>query len=64
MLRSNTVGPKFFETLGIPILAGRGVTEADTKGAMVVAVVNETLAKRYLKGVSPVDTRSAARSTR
>jgi predicted permease len=54
MLRSNTVGPKFFETLGIPILAGRGVTEADTKGAMVVAVVNETLAKRYLKGVSPV----------
>ena len=54
MLRSNEVGPKFFETLGIPILAGRGITEADTKSAMGVAVVNETLAKRYLKGASPI----------
>jgi predicted permease len=54
MLRSNEVGPQFFETLGIPILAGRGITEADTKSAMGVAVVNETLAKRYLKGASPI----------
>ncbi|MFZ0692050.1 MAG: ABC transporter permease [Acidobacteriaceae bacterium] len=54
MLRSNEVGPKFFETLGIPILAGRSITEADTKSAMGVAVVNETLARRYLKGASPL----------
>ncbi|MGC2299409.1 MAG: FtsX-like permease family protein, partial [Acidobacteriaceae bacterium] len=54
MLRSNTVGPKFFETLGIPVLAGREFTEADHQGALGVAVVNETLAKRYLKGASPV----------
>jgi predicted permease len=54
MLRSNEVGPQFFETLEIPILAGRGITEADTKGAMGVAVVNETLAKRYLKGAFPI----------
>ena len=54
MLRSNEVGPKFFETLGIPILAGRSITEADTKSAMGVAVVNQTLAQRYLKGASPI----------
>lgn len=53
-LRSNTVGPRFFETLGIPIVAGRGLTAADVQGAQNVAVVNETLAKRYLQGRSPV----------
>ncbi|MGB6134669.1 MAG: ABC transporter permease [Acidobacteriaceae bacterium] len=54
MLRSNEVGPGFFRTLGIPILEGRGITAADTKGAARVAVVNETLARRYLKGESPI----------
>ncbi len=54
MLRSNMVGPKFFETLGVPVLAGRDIAETDTKSAMGVAVVNETLAKRYLNGASPI----------
>jgi predicted permease len=53
-LRSNDVGPEFFETLGIPILAGRGITAADTQNATRVAVVNETLARNYLGGRSPV----------
>jgi predicted permease len=54
MLRSNEVGPGFFETLGIPILQGRGIRAWDEKGSMGVAVVNETLAKRYFKGESPI----------
>lgn len=54
MLRSNEVGPGFFETLGIPIREGRGITAADTKDAERIAVVNETLAKRYFKGASPI----------
>ncbi len=54
MLRSNTVGPRFFETLGIPLLAGREFNEGDHQGAMNVAIVNETLAKRFLKGASPI----------
>jgi predicted permease len=53
-LRSNTVGPRFFETLGIPIVAGRDLTAADVQGAQNVAVVNETLARRYLGGRSPI----------
>ncbi|HEX4171791.1 MAG TPA: ABC transporter permease, partial [Acetobacteraceae bacterium] len=54
ILRSNTVGPKFFATLGIPVLAGREFNEADHQGAMGVAIVNETLAQRYMKGASPI----------
>jgi predicted permease len=54
MLRSNTVGPRFFATLGIPVLAGREFTEADHQGAMGVAIVNETLVERYMKGASPI----------
>ncbi|MGC2639886.1 MAG: ABC transporter permease [Acidobacteriaceae bacterium] len=53
-LRSNDVGPEFFETLGIPIVAGRGITAGDTQKATRVAVVNETLAQRYLQGRSPI----------
>lgn len=40
--------------LGIPILQGRGITTADKKGAEWVVVVNETLAKRFFKGKSPI----------
>lgn len=54
MLRSNAVGPGFFRTLGIPVLEGRGITAADTAGSEGVAVVNQTLAQRYLKGESPI----------
>jgi predicted permease len=43
------VGPDFFSTLGIPILQGRGVTEADTPASPHIVVVNETFAKRFLK---------------
>ena len=54
MLRSNDVGPDFFATLGIPVVAGRDLNAADTLGATRVAVVNETLAKNYLQGRSPI----------
>lgn len=54
MLRTNVVGPKFFATLGIPVLAGREFTAADHQGAMGVVIVNETLARQYMKGASPI----------
>ncbi|HEY6445130.1 MAG TPA: ABC transporter permease [Acidobacteriaceae bacterium] len=53
-LRTNYVGRDFFGTLGIPIVAGRGITAADTQQATRVAVVNQTLAQRYLQGRSPI----------
>ena len=48
------VGPGYFETVGIPILLGRGIEERDTEGATVVAVVNETMAKFYYPGQNPI----------
>jgi predicted permease len=54
MLRSNEVGPDFFATLGIPVLAGRDVRESDTQTAPRIAVVNQTFAERFFKGTSPI----------
>ena len=40
------VAPRFFETLGFPLLEGRDVAAGDREGAPAVAVVNEALARR------------------
>jgi predicted permease len=42
----SVVSARYFETLGIPILQGRGLGDADGTGAPPVAVVNEALARR------------------
>ena len=41
------VGANYFRTLGIPLLAGREFTDADTKGSPQVAVVNEAFARKF-----------------
>ena len=46
---NEAVGPDFFSTLGIPVLEGRGVTDADTPASPHAVVVNETFAKRFLR---------------
>jgi predicted permease len=54
MMRWNSVGPNYFETLGIPIRMGRDFTDADSYSAPKVAIVNETFARRFLKGREPL----------
>jgi predicted permease len=46
----NFVAPSFFETLGLPVLRGRPLDARDGPDAPRVAVVNESLAKRYFGG--------------
>ncbi|MEK7751880.1 MAG: ADOP family duplicated permease, partial [Acidobacteriota bacterium] len=41
------VSPGYFQTMRIPLLAGRDFTEADNADAQKVAIVNETFLKRY-----------------
>lgn len=48
------VGAGFFGKMGIPLIAGREFTPADTLAAPKVAVVNETFAKSFLEGRSPI----------
>lgn len=50
MMRWNSVGPNYFAILGIPIRQGRDFTDADSASAPKVAIVNETFARRFLKG--------------
>ncbi|HEY1678372.1 MAG TPA: ABC transporter permease [Candidatus Sulfotelmatobacter sp.] len=53
-LRSNNVGPDFFYVLGVPMVEGRDISDADTEAAPRVVVVNETFAKRLMPGVNPI----------
>ena len=54
MSMMDTVDEGYFETMGIPILRGRGFLESDTENAPRVAVVNEQFAKHYWPGTDPV----------
>ena len=44
-----SVSPDYFHVLGIPVLRGRGFTEADTDKTKAVVVVSESFAKQYLR---------------
>ena len=55
----NGVGPEFFTTLGIPLVAGREFTSADRMEAPRVAVVNETFARYFFGDTDPLGRRFA-----
>ena len=44
------VSPGYFETLQIPLVAGRYFSDADTERSMKVAIVDERLARKFWKG--------------
>jgi predicted permease len=50
----NDVGKDFFKTLRIPVVAGRGFNAGDTPTSRKVAVVNESLAKKFFPNVDPI----------
>ncbi|MGH8638094.1 MAG: ABC transporter permease [Burkholderiales bacterium] len=52
--RYNHVGPDYFSALGIPILAGRGITEHDQPSSKKVCVINQAFAKRFFAGRNPL----------
>ena len=57
---TNEVGSDFFETLGIPILAGRGFDESDTLDGPRVAIVNESFLQKFNLGMDALGTRFAS----
>ncbi len=46
-------GP-FFETAGIPLKLGRVFSDQDRKGSLPVAVINDTMAKKFWPGGNPI----------
>ncbi len=53
-VRSNVVGPDFFRTLGVPILAGRDFADSDTATSAHVGIINEEFAKRFFHNENPL----------
>jgi predicted permease len=51
------VGPRYFETMGIPLVSGREFTERDVVGAPKVAIINQTMAKYFFGSSSPIGRR-------
>jgi predicted permease len=48
------VGIRFLDSIGVPIVRGRGFTEQDTAASPQVAVVNEAFVKRFFSNQDPV----------
>jgi len=48
------ISPGYLGTLGIRLVEGRDVAEADVEGAPDVAIVNQTMARQYWPGESPL----------
>src|SRR5205085_8900733 len=57
MVRQNVVGPDYFTTMGIALVAGRGFGPQDTDKSQRVAVIRETMAQRYFPNGSPLGKR-------
>ena len=53
----NFVGADFLDVIQIPIVMGRGIGQPDINGNRKVAVINETVARKYFRGGSPVGKR-------
>jgi predicted permease len=51
------ITPGYFETIGVPLLLGRGFDARDTATAPPVAVINETFARHYFAGENPIGRR-------
>jgi ABC-type antimicrobial peptide transport system permease subunit len=52
--RFTWVSPSYFNTVGIPVLRGRGFTLHDTRGAARVAVVNQEFVRRLAPDGDPI----------
>ncbi len=53
----NPVSPDYFSTMRMKILKGRALTDADTASSEHVAIVNETMAKRFWPDRDPIGQR-------
>ncbi|HET7442535.1 MAG TPA: ABC transporter permease [Terriglobales bacterium] len=53
----NQVSPRYFETLGIPIISGREFTLADNENSPPVVIVNQKMVAQYWHGEDPIGRR-------
>ena len=51
---TNFVGPAYFQTLGVPLVAGREFTLDDGRASRMVVIVNAHLARMFWPGQDPI----------
>jgi predicted permease len=57
IVATRVVSPRYFETMGIRLLRGRVFNNQDRIGSPVVAVISDSMARRYWPGEDPVGKR-------
>jgi putative ABC transport system permease protein len=48
------ISPAYFDTMGIPLRAGRAFSDRDTLGSTGVTIINESFARQYFPDVDPI----------
>jgi predicted permease len=56
-LQNNWVGPGYFATAGIPLVGGREFDERETGSSPRVAIISDSVARRYFPGRDPIGRR-------
>ena len=54
IIENNMISPTYLDTLGVPIIEGRGFAETDIAGRPEVAVINQTMARTFWPNESAV----------
>jgi predicted permease len=54
LVNFNFISPGYFETMRTPLLAGRNFNAGDTATSAPVAIISETVAKRFFPSANPV----------
>jgi putative ABC transport system permease protein len=64
MVDYQIVSQSYLRTLDIPVIAGRGFDDRDTRDGVPVCLVSEAFVRRYLRGRNPLGMRVAVRPMR
>lgn len=56
-VRVQSISPRYFATMGIPLLAGRDFAASDKPNATHLAIINETMARYYFADANPIGKR-------
>jgi putative ABC transport system permease protein len=57
LLNASVVDPSYFETLRIPLVAGRQLSTADGPGAPRTVLISEAIARKFFENVDPIGRR-------
>jgi predicted permease len=57
LINANVVGPRFFKTVGVPLLSGRDFGDGDSENRPLAIILNASAANTHFPGVNPVGLR-------